>query len=272
VSAARAAATRETVAFCRQRETFWLLFGVALACTAPLLVVLAALARDPRALNSLPTRGEPVLAGPVIGLSEVAGNFLRLGEVCLLAVLALFMASRALESEIAGGSWTLLRLTATPVRSTLLGKAAGITVVLAAVHGFATSLLLLVTPFLRRTHAEVWVGVVGGFLVAVSMIPEGFAQASLLRGVRLRSLLLRLVTAARLAALLALLQLAAPGGDTGSRGMPFPRAQQWIDALSGEPWTAGVPLDPFPLWAVAVLWMGLSGLFIGRLVWRAWRS
>lgn len=272
MSAVRAVAAREVAAFCRRRETFWLLCGTSLACAAPFLVLLVALAQDPRALDSLPARGAPVLAGPVTGISEVAGNFLRLGEVCALAVLALYLASRSLESEIAGGSWTLLRLTPTPVSSSLLGKAAGIALVLACVHGFATSLLLLTTPFLRRTHAAVWVGVVGGLLVAVSMIPEGFAQASLLRGVRLRSVLLRLATVARLIVLLALLQFVLPGGEPGWRGLPLPRVQLWIDMLAGEPGPTGVSFDPLLPWAVAVLWLGLSGLVIGRLVGRAWRS
>jgi hypothetical protein len=272
VSAFTAAAAREVLAFWRRRDSFWLLLGFSLASAMPFFVLVQSLALDPRALAPYPTGGEPVLAGPVPGLSEVLFNFLGFGEVLALGILASFLASRSVEQETTGGSWTLLRLSPTPVAAALAGKATGIAVVLAAVHGLAWSLLLLVVPFLRRSHAELGVAVLGGYLVAASLMPDGFAQVSLLRGARHRASLLRLVTLARLAVLAwLLLRLVPPSPESSERG-GFAPFDIWLASLSGGPGAPGALPDPFTPWAIAVAWMGFSGALVARFVVRAWRT
>src|SRR5262249_59982198 len=99
------------------------------------------------------------------------------------------LAARSIADEVERGSWLLLRLTHAGIARSLAGKALGIVTVLAAVHGFAVGLLMLATPFLRRTPIEIAGATLGVLLMAAATIPDGFAHSSLNRARRAPRLL-----------------------------------------------------------------------------------
>ena len=216
--------------------------------------------------------------------SEITRNVLGLIEAAALAALAYYLAERSLRAEVEDGSWRLLRLTPVPVRKVLLGKALGVAGVLLAVHGYAASLLLTYTPFLRRTHAEVWVELLGCYLVALSFVPEGFAYASVRTGDRLAALKFRAGTLLRFGAVVALFQAA---GAHEIRALASTSACTVFTAtdcveppvivriaylvISGRSSAGAILLDPGLPWVATLLWLGATGLAVWHfLVQRPW--
>ncbi len=263
MSAVLAGARREVLGFFRRRESFWLLAGLGAGCALPLAVA----AFGP----GIAGRGvaEAFAVTEAGFTAEVVHNYACVLEVVVLVLLAYALASRSLGEEIERGSWLLLRLTPAGVERTLGGKALGIAFVLATAHGFASSLLLLMTPFLRRTHVEVALSTLGPLVVAMAAIPEGFAHPSL--GTRMPGgpVAFRLLTMGRAALLLfALAVVFSPD--------PSPRSPAFVDYWLKRPalgpdaaWSLGQALVP---WALALTWLALTGAILWKLVVRRWRS
>lgn len=270
------AAGRELLRFFRRRESFWLLAGIGAVCSVPF--ALQAAAFGPWA--DISRLG---FESSIVGVPEIVHNYVARAEFLALAVLAYSLAGRALAEEIEGGSWALLRLAPVSIDSILLGKALGIAVVLAAVHGWATSLLLLQTPFLRRSHLEVWTEIIGALLVALAVIPEGFAHSALGPTARGGPLLFRSVTVLRAVVLVTIVRFTfatrqdlmslegrPPGG--GDAGAPMRALYAVLSAPARGPGPQQTAAELLLPWAFALAWLGVSGLVLWRLVVRRWRS
>ena len=264
MSALLAEARREVLGFFRRRDSFWLLAAFGAGGAAPLAFLAFG----------------PVIAGPGVsepfGLSErrfaaeIAHNYVSVLELVALVVLGYALASRSLGEEVERGSWLLMRLTPAGVERTLGGKALGIAVILAAAHGLSASLLLTMTPFLRRTHAEVALTTLGVLLVAISAIPEGFAHASLGSGMPGGPVAFRLLSIARAALLLAALAVLF-GPPLTLR--PSPDAVlYWLARPGRGPDAGGGGWEALAPWAVSLSWLALSGAVLWKLVVRRWRS
>jgi hypothetical protein len=275
VSAVLAEALREVLEFFRRRESFWLLVGFGAGCAAPLAV----LASGPGIAGS--GVSEAFALSQVRFAAELAHNYTSVLELVALVVLAYVLASRSLGEEIERGSWLLMRLTPAGVERTLGGKALGIAVVLAAVHGLSTSLLLMMTPFLRRTHAEVALSTLGVLLVAIAAIPEGFAHASLGSGMPGGPAAFRLLAIVRVALLLAALAiLFGPHLQPRLSLRPdLPYQPLWADVViywlsrpGRGPDAGGSVWRALPPWVLSLSWLALSGATLWRLVVRRWRS
>jgi hypothetical protein len=265
VSALLAEARREALAFFRRRDSFWLLAGFGAIGAAPLAV----LAFGP----GIAGRGASVAFGlsQVPFVAELAHNYATVVEIVALVVLAYALASRSLGEEIERGSWLLMRLTPAGVERTLGGKALGIAVVLAAVHGLAASLLLLMTPFLRRTHAEVALSTVGALLVALAAIPEGFAHVSLGRRLPGGPVAFRLLSFVRVGLLLAALAVLF-GPPLGPRPAVDSVVLYWLAQPGRGPDAGGSLREVLPPWVLSLSWLALSGAVLWRLAVRRWRS
>jgi hypothetical protein len=265
VSALLAEARREVLAFFRRRDSFWLLAGFGAVCTAPVAVLTFGPGIGGRGFSDTFAESEVRFA------AELAHNYTAVVELMALVVLAYALASRSLGEEIERGSWLLMRLTPAGVERTLGGKALGITVVLAAVHGLAASLLLLMTPFLRRTHAEVALSTVSALLVALAMIPEGFAHVSLGHRLPGGSVAFRLLSVVRVGLLLAVLAVLF-GPPLGPRLAVDSVVLYWLSQPGRGPeaeWSLTHALLP---WALSLSWLALSGAILWTLVVRRWRS
>lgn len=263
MSAVLAEARREVLGFFRRRDSFWLLAGLGAGCALPLAVVAFGPGIAGRGAAEAFALSEAGFA------AEVAHNYACVVEIVVLVLLAYALASRSLGEEIERGSWLLMRLTPAGVERTLGGKALGIAFVLAAAHGFAASLLLLMTPFLRRTHVEVALSTLGPLLVAIAAIPEGFAHPSL--GTRMPGgpVAFRLLTMGRIALL-----LFALGVVSSPELSPRPGAfvDYWLRRPALGPdaaWSLRQALLP---WALSLSWLALSGAVLWKLVVRRWRS
>jgi hypothetical protein len=251
VSGLLAAARREVLGFFRGRDSFWLLLGFGAVAAAPLAVLAVAHSRldFSRAFDLRSTN----LA------AEVVHNYASLAELGGLVLLAYSLASRSLVSELESGSWRLLRLSPLGVERVLAGKALGVGIVLAVVHGFAASVLMLATPFLRRTPTELVGALVGVPLIAALAIPEGFAHPQGTRATRSRRGLIRTVSVTR--------ALVLAGGLAILYGPPLqPRpsfdayTQYWTSLPAHGP---AFPSTPLP-WLIAITWL----LPTGRVLWR----
>ena len=264
------AAERELGRFFRSREGFWILAGLGALLALPLPLLAVSFVRQ----NTIVELDYFLEAG------EVTRNVLGLLEVTLLAALAYYLAERSLREEVEDGSWLLLRLTPVPVRRLLLGKAFGVAAVLMAVHGYGATLLLTYTPFLRRTHAEVWVELLGYYLIALSFVPEGFAYGSIGRHDRRSPAVYRVGTLLRLGTVGLLFQARGASGLHGiGRGSlagvdlreHSPLAQLVVGVIQGRSSAGGLFLDTDLPWAAVLLWLAVSGLGIWHyLVVRQW--
>ena len=263
MSAVLAGARREVLGFFRRRDSFWLLVGFGAGCALPLAV----LAFGPGIAG--PGVSEAFALSQVGFAAEVVHNYACVVELAALVLLAYALASRSLGEEIDRGSWLLMRLTPAGVERTLGGKALGIAVVLGAVHGFAASLLLLVTPFLRRTHAEVALSTLGPLLVAIAAIPEGFAHPSLGNRMPGGPVAFRLLTIGRVALLLA--ALAILFGPRLPPSLSPANVDYWLIRPARGPDAGGVGRALAP-WGLTVSWLALSGAILWKLVVRRWRS
>lgn len=261
MSAVLAGARREVLGFFRRRESFWLVIGFGVGCAAPAAV----LGLGPR------VGGENLAQAFQLSTTQLAAevvhNYVSLAELVALVLLAIALASRSIADEVDNGSWALIRLTAAGVERTLAGKALGIAVVLAAVHGFAVSLLLLMTPFLRRTPVEIAGATLGVLLIAVLAVPEGFAHPPVRPGRRSRRALMRTVSALRY-----LLMLAALAVLFGPPLQPRPTFDDYTSYWTTLPARGpALPATASP-WLLALCWLALSGALVWRLAVRRWRS
>jgi hypothetical protein len=259
VSGLLAAARREVLGFFRSRDSFWLMLGFGALGAAPMAVLAVAGSRldFSRALDFRSTN----LA------AEVVHNYASLAEFGGLVLVAYSLASRSLVSELERGSWRLVRLSSLGVERALAGKGMGIAIVVAAVHGFAASLLMLTTPLLRRTTTEIVGAIVGVPLVAALVIPEGFAHPQGARTTRLPRGLIRTISVVRTLGLL--------GGLAILFGPPL-RPRPSFDAYTSY-WARlpangpAFPSTPLP-WLVAILWLLLTGIVLWRMAVRHARS
>jgi hypothetical protein len=265
VSAVLAEARREVLAFFRRRDSFWLMAGFGALSTAPLAV----LAFDPGIGG--PAVSESFALSQLRFAAELAHNYTAVVELVALVVLAYALASRSLGEEVERGSWLLMRLTPAGLERTLGGKALGIAVVLAAVHGLAASLLLMMTPFLRRTHAEVALSTAGALLVAIAAIPEGFAHVSLGRRLPGGPVAFRLLSLLRAGLLLAALAILF-GPPLGPRPAVNEVVVYWLSVPGRGPDAGGSLRQVLPPWVLSLSWLALSGALLWRLVVRRWRS
>lgn len=265
MSALFAEARHEVLAFFRRRDSFWLLAGFGAVCTAPVAVLTFGAGIGGRGFSEASAFSEGRLA------AELAHNYTAVVELVALVVLAYALASRSLGEEIERGSWLLMRLTPAGVQQTLGGKALGIAVVLAAVHGLAAGLLLLMTPFLRRTHAEVVLSTLGPLLVALAAIPEGFAHVSLGHRLPGGPVAFRLVSVVRAGLLLAALAILF-GPPLGPRPAVTNVVLYWLSQPGRGPDAGGSLRQALPPWTLSLSWLALSGAILWRLVVRRWRS
>jgi hypothetical protein len=265
VSALLAEARREVLAFFRRRDSFWLMAGFGAVCTAPLAV----LAFGPRIGG--PGISESFALSELRFAAELAHNYASVVELVALVVLAYALASRSLGEEVERGSWLLMRLTPAGAESTLGGKALGLAVILAAVHGLASSLLLMMTPFLRRTHAEVALSTLGALLVAIAAIPEGFAHVSLGHRLPGGPVAFRLLSVLRAGLLLAALAILF-GPPLESRPAISAVVLYWLSVPGRGPDAGGSLRQALPPWVLSLSWLALSGAVLWRLVVRRWRS
>jgi hypothetical protein len=261
VSAVLAGARREVLGFFRRRESFWLVVGFGVGCAAPAAV----LGLGPRVGGENLAQAFPLSTAQLA--AEVVHNYVSLAELATLVVLAIALASRSIAEEVDRGSWPLIRLTAAGVERTLAGKALGIAIVLAAVHGFAASLLLLMTPFLRRTPVEIAGATLGVLLIAVLAIPEGFAHPPVRRAPRSRRVLVRTVSVLRY-----VLMLAALAVLFGPPLQPRPTfdgyTSYWTTLPARGP---ALPATASP-WLFALCWLAFSGALVWKLAVRRWGS
>jgi hypothetical protein len=255
VSGLFAAARREVLAFFRGRDSFWLMLGFGAVGAAPTAFLALADSRldFSRALDFRSTN----LA------AEVVHNYASLAEFGGLVVLAYSLASRSLVGEWERGSWRLVRLSPLGVERALAGKALGVAVVVAAVHGFAASLLMLATPLLRRTPTEIAGAIVGVPLVAALVIPEGFAHPQGARATQLPRGLIRTISVARTVVLLGGLAILF-GPPLGPRPSFDAYTSYWSRLPARGP---ALPSTPLP-WLVAILWLLLTGIVLWRIAVR----
>jgi hypothetical protein len=200
-------------------------------------------------------------------------------ELAALVVLAAYLGTRALRDEVDAGSWHLLRLAPVPVERVLLGKALGVAAIVLAVHGYASTLLLAYTPFVRRTHLEVWGELLAYYMVALSVIPEAFVYASIERGDRRSAIFFRALTLVRIGVALFLLRLtidpdaSARGAGLLALGRAFLTNFTDVYPMSGaSPMSDVLYAGPAVPWTILLVWLGLSGVGIWQfLVVRRWR-
>jgi hypothetical protein len=259
VSGLLAAARREVLGFFRSRDSFWLMLGFGLLGAAPTAVL--AFAGSPLDFSRALDFRSPSLA------AEVFHNYASLAEFGGLVFLAYSLASRSLVGELERGSWRLVRLSPLGVERALAGKAIGVAIVVAAVHGFAASLLMLVTPLLRRTPTEVVGAIVGVPLVAALVIPEGFAHPQGARATQVPRGLIRTISVLRTLVLLGGLAL-----FFGPPLRPRPSFDAYTSYWSKLPANGpAFPSTPLP-WLVAILWLLLTGIVLWRMAVRHARS
>lgn len=265
MSALLAEARREVLAFFRRRDGFWILAGFGAVGSVPLAVLAAGLRTGERG------PAEAFALSQTQWAAEVAHNYTGVVELVAVVVLAYALASRSLGEEIERGSWLLLRLTPAGVEQTLGGKALGIAVVLASAHGLAASLLMLMTPFLRRTHAEVASSTLGALLVAFAAIPEGFAHVSLGHRLPGGPVAFRVLSAVRVGLLLAVLAVSS-GPPLQRRPTIDALVLYWLAHPGRGPDGGGSLRQVLPAWVLALAWLALSGAVLWKLVVRRWRS
>lgn len=260
MSAVLAQARREVLGFFRRRDSFWIVAGFGAGCAVPLAVL---------GFGPEITGGGVSRSAELRFAVEVTYNYACALELVALVLLAYALAGRSLGEEVERGSWLLMRLTPAGAERALGGKALGITVVLAAVHGLAASLLLTTVPILRRTHTEVAVSTLGALLLATAAIPEGFAHVSLGSRMWGGPLGFRLLTIGRVGLLLAV--LATLFGPRPKQPSPLLVAY-WLSHPAHGPdagWSVRQALAP---WVVSLSWLTMSGAMLWRLVVRRWRS
>lgn len=259
------ASAREIVRFFRARETLWILLAVSILFTAPIPAI-GLLARSVAGLDFVPDTKSFDLGYRVLYLTiaEVAHNVIALIELAIISILAYYLANRTLRQEVDSGSWVLLKLTPTPVRHVLLGKAFGVGAVIVAVHSYLFSFLFLYTPLIRRTDLKVWSEFVTYFIVAASFIPEGLAFALVKQQDKRAQLLSRLGSVIRIGALFLLLHLAIVPDDNGVTASVFDVVIAFFSDLVGQ-----APRPPGAFYAAPVVpliivvgWQILSGLGI----------
>ena len=254
-----AAARREVLGFFRDRDGFWLMLAFGVVGAAPMAVLAFSDSRLDFS-RSLDLRSTSFAA-------EVAHNYASLVEFAGLLFLAYSLASRSLVSELERGSWRLVRLSRHGVEQALAGKALGVAVNLAAVHGLAASLLMLASPYLRRTPAEVAGAIVGVPLIAVLMIPEGFAHPQGARAARVPRGLIRTVSSLRIVVLLGGLAILF-----GPPLVPRPSFDAYTSYWSTLPAHApAFPSTALP-WLVAIAWLLPTGLVVWNIAVRHARS
>lgn len=249
------AAFREVVCFFRSRESFWLLVGLAAMLSLGLLLP-----------DFLPRffKGWPEFSIFIVPSDRLI-SVLAAAESVFLCVLAVFLGHRTIERETITGCWALLRLTPMSVTNILLGKTLGVAVVVLLVHSYCFLPLLSYTPFLRRSHLEVWWPFLGSWLVGVSFIPEGMARAGTPRVPKHIQLLLPLWSLARVGMLLFLLILFAQDPEDGAPRTGVDALLAWHEhpVSSGES-SGGAPLSLVSSmrWGVILGWQFLSGMAI----------
>lgn len=259
MSGVLAAARRDVLGFFRDRDSFWLVLAFGVVGTAPMV----ALAISDSRLDfsrALDLRSTSLAA-------EVAHNYASLVEFAGLAFLAYSLASRSLVGELERGSWRLVRLSRLGVERALAGKALGVAINVAAVHGFAASLLMLATPYLRRTSSEVAGAIVGVPLIAMLIIPEGFTHPQGARAARASRGLVRTVSVLRIVVLLGGLAILF-----GPPLVPRPSFDAYTSYWSTLPAHGpAFPATPLP-WLVAIAWLLPTGLVVWKMAVRHARS
>lgn len=246
-----AAARREVLGFFRSRDSFWLMLGFGAVGAAPTAILALADSRLDFS-RAFDFRTAHLAA-------EVVHNYASLAELGGLVLLAYSLASRSLVGELERGSWRLVRLSRLGVERALAGKALGVAIIVAAVHGFAASLLMLATPFLRRTPTEIAGAIVGVPLIAALMIPEGFAHPQGVRAAKTPRGLIR--TASSLRTLVLLGGLAILFGPPLEPHLSFDAYTSYWSSLPAH--GPAFPSTPLP-WIVAIAWL----LPTGHVVWR----
>lgn len=107
---------------------------------------------------------------------EIANRILMVAQVVGLCAAAWMMARRSIISESDTGSLTLLMQTPVSNDRILLGKMLGLASVLLFAHCLIALVVMLPTPMIRRPVWVFYVYLVVGWLLAVSVIPSGFAD------------------------------------------------------------------------------------------------
>ena len=151
----------EVLRFFRRRSTVWIFvvsFGVvALAYAASILMV--------------------GIIRPYFPAAEITNRILMAAQVFGLCGVAWVFAKRSIETEASTGSLTLLVQTPIQGSRILLGKLLGISTILLFGHFLVALLVMLPTPMIRRPHWVFFFYLIGGWLLAVTIVPTGLAEA-----------------------------------------------------------------------------------------------
>jgi len=151
----------EVLRFFRRRSTVWV-FVVSLG-----VVVLAYAA-------SVLTVG---YTRPYYPAAEIMNRVLMVIQVLGLCGVSWVFARRSIEADVSKGSFTLLVQTPVPGSRILGGKLLGLATILLFGHFLVALLVMLPTPLVRRPHWVFFFYLIGGWVLAISILPAGLAEA-----------------------------------------------------------------------------------------------